>query len=218
MEHWDYLDTILPDIYPGSPDSDIELIKNQLSAFVDTFLSLIDKDNGESVSADEFERVQVAMQKAKLTSVTTMKSPKDEFLSKITEALNGNQADHVKVLKEYFEALKLSKWLTSYSLKYSNNASRYMSISIGRRQVGSLVSLKSRPMMLRMKGKFDFAKKLLADDYSGLVLQEQLPDSSLTGFGELIIDFQSIAKSKNHFSPDQMLGALNLLYDKLIVD
>lgn len=216
MEDWDYLDTILPDMYPGSSDSDIELIKNQLSAFIDTFLSLIDKDNDESVSANEFERVQVAMQKAKLTSVTTMKSPKDEFLSKIAEALSGNQADHVKVLKEYFEALKSSKWLTSYSLKYSNNASRYMSISIGRRQVGSLVNLKSRPMMLRMKGKLDVAKKILANDYPDFVLQEQAPESSLTGFGELIIDFQLIAKSKNRFSPDQMLRALNLLYDNLI--
>jgi hypothetical protein len=147
-----------------------------------------------------------------------MKSPKDEFLSKIAESLSGNQADHVKVLKEYFEALKSSKWLTSYSLKYSNNASRYMSISIGRRQVGSLVNLKSRPMMLRMKGKLDVAKKILAKDYPDFVLQEQAPDSSLTGFGELIIDFHSIAKSKNRLSPDQMLGALNLLYDKLIVD
>lgn len=215
LEDWEYLDSTLPEIYPDSTDSEIEIIKNQLSAFIDTFMSLIDKDNDESVSAQEFERVQLAMQKAKLTSVTSFRSPKDEFIQKINSDLEGLQGKFRQDLLDYFNSLIKSKWLTSHSLKYNNNATRYMSIAMGRRQIGSLVTLKTRPLLLRLKGTMDNANKILGDKYPGFILTEQAHDSSLTGYGELLIDFSVISKNQDKINQSQMLEALNLLYDNL---
>lgn len=219
FEDWEYLDTIFSDIYSGSSESEIDSIKNQLSAFIDTFMSLIDKNNDESISATEFERVQLAMQKAKLTSVTNMRSAKDEFILKINESFRENQGKYKDELIRYFELLKKSKWLTSPALKYNNSASRYMSIAMGRKQVGSLVTLKTRPLLLRMKGKLDVAQKIIEDKCPGFILQGQEENSSLTGYGELIVDFQSIAKAEvdgKKINQDDMLQVLNLLYEHLV--
>jgi hypothetical protein len=219
LEDWEYLDTIFSDIYYGLSESELDSIKNQLSAFIDTFMSLIDKNNDGTVSATEFERVQLAMQKAKLTSVTSMRSAKDEFILNISEAFKQLQGKYKDDLVRYFELLQKSKWLTAPALKYNNSASRYMSIAMGRKQVGSLVTLKTRPLLLRMKGKYEIAQKLIGDKYPGFVLQRQEENSSLTGFGELIVDFQLIAKSDvdgQKINSDDLLQVLNLLYEQLV--
>jgi hypothetical protein len=182
-------------------------------------MSLIDVNNDESVSEEEFKCVQIAMEKAKLTSVANLKSPKDEFISKINDFFAKPDIKIRGDLLIYFEVLKKSKWLTAPDLKYNNSASRYMSIAMGRKQVGTLVHLTSRPLLLRMKGKLDLAQQIIGDKYPGFILQGQEQNSSLTGFGELIVDFQLIAKSEvvgQKMNPDALLQVLNLLYEHLV--
>lgn len=217
LEDWDYLDTILPDIYSASSDAEVEFIKNQLSSFIDIFMSMLDANNDESISAKEFEKVQQAMQKARLTSVAKFESPKDDFFNRIKNILSQEAGRFSDDLKIYLDVLFKSKWMTLHSLKYiANSSSRYITIALGRRQIGSLVTLKSRPILLRMNGRMDRVVKILGDQYPGLVLKEQAAESSLTGYGEIIVDFMAIARNPEKITPDNLLSALNTLYENLV--
>lgn len=97
--------------------------------------------------------------------------------------------------------MKLSKWISGRGIEFQLSGRRYVTLVYNRKQIGSLVTLKTRPLIFRLNAD----DQLLRDTYlesNTLELDEHLltelikpvENAFLTGFGDTVVDLDSLYK------------------------
>ena len=198
IEDWNEQEKIpfINKLYDRTPNK--ELLKSHISAFFDLLFELLDEDSDGSLSNKELKPVWDTLYVAKLTNQRDFKEPFDIFQSYVLENASSKRADDVQ---NQLDKLKLSKWISGRGIEFQLSGRRYVTLVYNRKQIGSLVTLKTRPLIFRLNAD----DQLLRDTYlesNTLELDEHLltelikpvENASLTGFGDTVVDLDSLYK------------------------
>ncbi|MBT3676078.1 MAG: hypothetical protein HOL09_08010 [Candidatus Marinimicrobia bacterium] len=192
IEDWDFLDKIpfINKLYDRSPN--IDQLKSNISAFFDLLYDLLDENDDGHISQKELKPVLDILKVARLTTTTDFRQPTDIFF----ENLESN--DVKKKFSRIKDCFKKSKWITSGKFEYRMSGKRYATIIQNRKQIGSLVTLKTNPFILRLDKDELLLEEYLKNDFEELLdikhLIKPIDDESLTGFGDTMIDLEVLSK------------------------
>jgi hypothetical protein len=215
LQSWDFLDELpeVASLFDRSPDR--ELVKSAISAYFDTLFSLLDENDDGQIDSKELQPVLKVMELAKITNVESRERPRDWIVSRIRE----NNIDSSPLVDSFLEKVFLkSVWYMGTEIKYRRAGHRYVTLVHDRRQIGTIVSLKSQPFVFRLamspervmealKGYWK-SKQSVKKDAIVLVRNTFGSEASLTGFGDTFVDF-----SKLTYMPSKdAIKLLNALY------
>lgn len=204
IEDWNHLDTIpyINKLYNRSPN--IDLVKANISSFFDLLYSLIDIDGDGNITNKELKPVHDIIFSCNYTQTNEFFEPIDTII-KIVEDNGG--IDQAKFLDTVF---RNSQWNSSSNINFIVSGKRYSTILFKRKQIGSLVTMKTDKLIFRLEMEASLLEGSMKekgfDDTSHLI--ESIDNDSLSGFGRIRIRVDKLPgndKQKIHF--------LNCLYD-----
>lgn len=215
LQSWAYLDS-LPEtvsLFERSPDK--ELVKNAISAYFDTLFSLLDKNDDGQIDTRELQPVLEVMELAKITSVESYERPRDWFIRRVRE----NNCDGSPLVESFLEKVFMkSVWYLGTEIKYCRAGSRYITLVHNRRQIGTLVSLRSQPLVFRlamppervMTGLAEYwdSKHSVKTEAITLVRNTFGSEASLTGYGDTLVDFSKMTNMPSR----EAIKLLNALF------
>lgn len=192
IEDWEYLDKIpfIDKLYGRTPN--LDQLKSNVSAYFDLLYDLLDVNNDGHISQEELKPVHDILSVARLASTSDFKQPTDTFF----EYMRAN--DKSKSFTKVRDQFKKSKWITSGKFEYRISGKRYVTIVHNRKQVGSLVTLKTNPFIFRLQVDELALEEALnslneeAVDISELI--KPVESESLTGFGDTIVDMNLLVE------------------------
>ncbi len=213
LENWEFLDQ-LPEakkILERVPDEDAE--KNKIATYFDTLFDLLDEDDSGDIDDKEIEPVLKMMRLAKMTSTEIQERTRDYFIKRFNE---NNKERQDSVASSFMDDIfRPSRWFTDSDLDYRKSGNRYVTLVHNRKQVGSLISLRSsrRKFIFRLampSKKIIDRLNLFQDDLIDLnkcirPLSEK--ESALTGFGNTIIDYHSM-----DFDNERKIDLMNQIF------
>ena len=215
LQSWDFLDD-LPEassMFDRSPDK--ELVKNAISAYFDTLFSLLDENDDGQIDSKELQPVLEVMELAKMTNIETRERPREWIIRRIHE----NNVDTSPLIVSFLENVFMkSVWYLGTEIKYRRAGHRYVTLVHNRRQIGTIVSLKSQPFVFRLAmspervmaalKEYWKSKQSVNKDAIVLVRNTFGSEASLTGYGDTLVDF-----SKMTYMPSkEAIKLLNVLY------
>jgi hypothetical protein len=215
MQSWDFLDD-LPEatsLFDRSPDE--ELVKNAITAYFDTLFSLLDENDDGQIDNKELQPVLGVMELAKMTNIETRERPRDWIVRRIHE----NNVDSSPLVDSFLEnVFKKSVWYLGAEIRYRRAGHRYVTLVHNRRQIGTIVSLRSQPFVFRLAmapervmaalKEYWKSKQSVKKDAIVLVRNTFGSEASLTGYGDTLVDF-----SKMTYMPSkEAIKLLNVLY------
>jgi len=215
LQSWDFLDDLpeVANLFDRSPDR--ELIKSAISAYFDTLFSLLDENDDGQIDSRELQPVLKVMELAKMTNIESRERPRDWIIRRIRE----NNVDASPLVESFLENVFLkSVWYLGTEIKYRRVGHRYVTLVHDRRQIGTIVSLKSLPFVFRLAMSPESVMSALKDYWKSkqsvnkeaivLVRNTFASEASLTGFGDTFVDF-----SKMTYMPSkEAIKLLNALY------
>jgi hypothetical protein len=190
IENWEEQEKIpyINKLYDRTPN--LVQLKSNISAFFDLLFEMIDVNNDGSLDVKELKPIWDALFIARLTITNEFKEPFDIFKD-LVKNNSGKNLDIENVLISIYK----SKWKSSGDLEFVLSGKRYVTLIYKRRQIGSLVTLKDRPLIFRLNIDDLELKQEMPEEYSEQNLENtirQLDETSLTGFGVTIIDLTNI--------------------------
>ncbi len=215
MQSWDFLESLpeVSNLFERSPDR--ELVKNAISAYFDTLFSLLDVNGDGQIDSRELSPVLKVMELAKMTNVESRERPREWIVRRIHE----NNIDSSPLVDTFLEnVFKKSIWYLGTEIRYHRAGPRYVTLVHGRRQIGTIVSLKSQPFVFRlamspervMNGMKDYwtSKQIVKKDAIVLVRNTFGTEASLTGYGDTLVDFSKMT----YMASRDAIKLLNALY------
>lgn len=190
IENWDEQEKIpyINKLYERTPN--LEQLKSNISAFFDMLFELLDEDFDGSLGEAELKPVWDALYVAKLTTSRDFKEPFDIFKDLVKDNSKGKSE-----VADIIESLYKSKWISGGDVELALSGKRYVTMIYKRKQIGSLVTLKNRPLIFRLNLDDQDIKHEMVKDYSEQELESiilPLEETSLTGFGGTLIDFSKL--------------------------
>jgi hypothetical protein len=160
------------------------------------------------------------MELAKMTNVESRERPREWIVRRIHE----NNTDSSPLVDTFLEnVFKKSIWYLGTEIRYYRAGPRYVTLVHERRQIGTIVSLKSQPFVFRlamspervMNALKDYwtSKQTVKKDAIVLVRNTFGTEASLTGFGDTLVDFSKMT----YMASSDAIKLLNALY-QIITD
>jgi len=220
LQSWDYLDA-LPEaisVFERSPDK--ERVKCSVSAFFDTLFSLLDENDDGQIDGRELQPVLEVMERAKITTAKGRERSRQWFVERVRE----NNLENDPLIDSFLDnVFTKSVWYLGSELKFRKAGNRYITLVHDRRQIGTLVSLRSQPLVFRLAASpeqimtglktYWNTKQSIKQEAITLVRNTFDSEASLTGFGDTLVDF-----SKLTYMPSKdAVGLLNALY-RIVTD
>ena len=215
LQSWEFLDTLpeAANLFERSPDK--ELVKNAISAYFDTLFSLLDVNGDGQIDSKELRPVLKVMELAKMTNIESRERPREWIVRRIHE----NNVDSSPLVDTFLEnVFKKSIWYQGTEIRYHRAGPRYVTLVHNRRQIGTIVSLKSQPFVFRlamspesvMIGLKDYwgSKKTVKKEAIVLVRNTFGTEASLTGYGDTLVDFSKLT----YMASKDAIRLLNALY------
>ena len=211
IENWNHLDTIpfINKLYDRTPNK--EELKAKISAYFDLFFEIVDIDGDGNITNDEFEPVFSVLKKCKYTRFDKFEEPLDKFISSV----HSNKGP-VEFLRTIF---KRSQWNLSNDIDLKISGKRYSTLVYNRRQIGSLVTMKTEPLLFRIDfNAADLIRQMPeidGADYHKIVYP--LTDESKSGFGRTIIDFNQLSanSTESRETLDNLFVAMERVFQRI---
>jgi len=198
LESWDYLERTpeLQPLFNRAPNR--EKLMNDISTFIDTMFEQLDQDDDGKISDREFETIKKVLHAAQFTAVDIKPRPRDVFVETIKSNASGEKhsgyADFVEGV------FKKSKLYINSDIKYRPSGTRYVTLVYNRKQLGSVVSLKRNPFVIRLNANPHDVHRRLSDlipnseseELVSLVRDLEGEEGSLTGFGDSIVNLPKL--------------------------
>ena len=215
LQSWDFLDALpeATNLFERSPDR--ELVKNAITAFFDTLFRLLDVNDDGQVDSKELSPVLKVMELAKMTNVESRERPREWIVRRIHE----NNVDASPLIDTFLEnVFKKSIWYLGAEIRYHRAGHRYVTLVNNRRQIGTIVSLKSQPFVFRlamapervMASLKDYWKSKKTVKKEAIVLVRNMfgTEATLTGYGDTLVDFSKMT----YMESKEAIQLLNALY------
>jgi len=221
LQSWDFLES-LPDahrLFERAPDK--ELVKNAISAYFDTLFSLLDVNGDGQIDSKELLPVLNVMELAKMANTQPRERPREWIVRRIVE----NNVDASPLINTFLEnVFKRSIWYTGTEIRYYRAGPRYVTLVHNRRQIGTIVSLKSQPFVFRLAMSPERVMSALKDYWTSkqtvkkeaivLVRNTFGTEASLTGYGDTLVDFSKMT----YMASKDAVKLLNALYQIVAKD
>ncbi len=207
IEDWEYQQKIpfIEKLYERTPN--VDQLKSDISAYFDLLYDLLDKDNNGNIDQKELKPVHDILKVAKLSIFSDYTEATDVFFKILHEN------DTQKKLITVRDAFKKSKWITSGKFEYRMSGKRYATIIYQRKQIGSIVTLKTKPFIFRLNADEIMIEEYLKPYFEELLdienLLRSIESESLSGFGDCKIDLSILAKADESI----IKNFFNRLYD-----
>jgi len=215
LQSWDYLDD-LPEatsLFDRSPDR--EVVKNAISAYFDTLFSLLDENDDGQIDSKELQPVLKVMELSKMTNIESRERPREWIVRRIHE----NNVDDSALIDSFLENVFMkSVWYMGTKIKYRRAGHRYVTLVHDRRQIGTIVSLKSQPFVFRLAmspervmmalKEYWTSKQTVKKEAIVLVRNTFGSEASLTGYGDTLVDFSKMT----YMETKGAIKLLNVLY------
>jgi len=220
LQSWDFLESLpeATNLFNRSPDK--ELVKNAITAYFDTLFGLLDVNDDGQVDARELSPVLRVMELAKMTNVESRERAREWIVRRIHE----NNVDASPLVDTFLEnVFKKSIWYLGTEIRYHRAGHRYVTLVHNRRQIGTIVSLKSGPFVFRLAMSPERVMKALKGYWSSkkavkkeaIVLVRNMfgTEASLTGYGDTLVDFSKLT----YMESKDAIKLLNALYQIVTV-
>jgi hypothetical protein len=210
LQDWDYIDHIpfINKVYDRSPDR--EQLKNNITTYFDSLFSIVDTNCSGEIDENELKEVWKILSIAKLTNVKDFSQPTDIFFDNVKKNGKGKYDGFIEHI------FKRSKWASSGKLDYRISGIRYMTIIKRHKQIGSFVTLITRPFVFRLDFDEGLIQKNLGEKIKSQLNFEDFVHSndnpSLTGFGNTIIDVDKLMTLDDTTS----IKILNAIFEMVI--
>ena len=214
FENWDFLDELPEARSVLERAHDEDMLKDDISMFLDCLMVVLDTDDDGRVSAAEMEPVLKVMRLTKMTSIDAKQRPRDY----IVERISANNKPVNSDIKWFLDVYRKSMWFVGSTVQYRKAGSRYISIVRERKQVGSIVSLKKTPFVFRLSRKTTDLRDQVKSNDLLMSLSERVVDIArpanddelpLTGFGDTIIDHKVLKE----LGDNDAVAYMNALHD-----
>jgi len=215
LQSWDYLDD-LPEavsLFERSPDR--ERVKIAISAFFDTLFSLLDENDDGQVDTRELQPVLDVMHSARIASAEGYQRPRDWFIRLVQKNNDENNPLITSFLEKVFMK---SVWYLGSEIKYRRAGHRYITLVVNRQQIGTLISLKSQPLVFRLAmspervmialKEYWKSKHSVKTEAITLVRNTFGSEASLTGYGDTLVDFSKMTNMPS----SEAIKLLNALF------
>lgn len=218
LEDWDFLDNLPHARKLFKRVSNIEEVKDNISAFFDTIYNLLDKDSSGCISDEEVKPLLDVLEYVKLTSEKVIKKSERPLKTYRDRVLS-----NIGLIKEYVnfydEVFMKSDWAKTDEYDYKKAGVRYFTMVRNRRQIGSLVSLRSCPLLIRIKESRTNLLKHLQEDPDYEIIERILkgPDAiyATTGIGDTAIDCSEMLLLSDDKDPIAILNRISKVFQSL---
>ena len=212
IENWDEQEKIpfIQKLYDRTPN--VDLLKSNISAYFDLLFELTDENSDGSLSNEELKPIWDALYVSRLTTSRNFEEPFEIFkkmcASNSVEKSGG-------AFTNQLETLQKSKWIGSGEMEFQMSGKRYATFAFNRKQIGSLVTLKTRPLVFRVNVDDEYLKETLKAKVNTIPPESidqmiyPVDQASLTGFGDTIIDLSAL----DSIEKNKQIALLNNLYN-----
>ena len=221
LQNWDYLDRLPEACQLFERESDREMVKINIGTFFDTLFSLLDDNDDGQIDSRELGPVLDVMSLASMLDGDTRERARDWLLRRVKE----NNVDNDPLVETFIERVfTRSVWYLGSECRYRKSGSRFVTLVRDGKQIGSLVSLRSQPFVMRLamppekvrnglKAYWKTKKKVNSDaiTFTRAVFGKE---ASMTGFGDTVVDYSKMTTMKS----DDAVSLLNALYRIAIDD
>lgn len=213
LENWDFLDKLPQAKKLFARVNDIEEVKDNISAFFDTLYTILDSDEKDGVITDkEFEPLLYILKYVKLTSEKSILKSEDPLKKSFKSLIECNCKNDPKALLFFNEVLLKSMFATSESISFKKGGWSYITMVHKRKQLGTLVSLKTRPFIFRIKNNKDDLLKHFENSPEYEVMVKIVKDfdnsTATTGIGDTEIDCIELSQGYDIFQSKDILNKL----------
>lgn len=213
LENWDFLDKLPHAKKLFARVNDVDEVKDNISAFFDTLYTILDSDEKDGVITDkEFEPLLYILKYVKLTSEKSILKSEDPLKKTFKALLECNCKNNLKLYQFFNDVFLNSLFATSESISYKKGGWSYITMVYKRKQLGTLVSLKTRPFIFRIKiNKDDLLKHFESSpEYEVMVKIVKDFDNSTatTGIGDTEIDCIELSQGYDLIQSKDVLNKL----------
>jgi len=215
LQSWDFLES-LPEAHRlFERVSDRETVKNAISAYFDTLFNLLDVNGDGQIDSRELQPVLNVMEQAKMANTQPRERPREWIVRRVAE----NNIEESPLINTFLEnVFKKSIWYLGTDIRYYRAGPRYVTLVHNRRQIGTIVSLKSQPFVFRLAMSPERVMNALKDYWTSkqtvkkeaivLVRNTFGTEASLTGYGDTLVDFSKMT----YMASKDAVMLLNILY------
>jgi len=194
LENWDFLERLPNAKKLFARVNNPEETRDNISAFFDTLYSIIDTNEKDGIiTREELQPLLEILQLVRLTSEGTIKKSENQLVGFLENVRNNSQKN--PEFEDFFTSVFMkSQWVINDSIEYKKAGERYLTMVYNRKQIGSIVTLKGKPFLIRLKESSDRIIENLTEnsgDFKSIVSQIENGDT-LTGIGDTMIDFKNI--------------------------
>jgi len=219
LENWDSLEKLphAKRLFSRISEINQEEVKDNISAFFDTLYEMIDKDGSGVIEDKELKPLLNVLEIVKLTSTRIINKSANTLRVVFRENLRMNQEKNESSLT-FFDKIYLKSYFnTSSNIEYKKAGKRYIAIVWNKKQLGSLVTLKTKPLVIRINENRNNILSYLrndpeADIYSNYIKDIENP-YSLTGIGNTEIDWKALLDLNDENKSKEIL---NKIFDSII--
>lgn len=197
-------------MYDRTPN--VDLLKSNISAYFDLLFELTDVNSDGNLSNEELKPIWDALYVSRLTTSRNFEEPFDIF-KKMSASNSGEKSGGA--FTNQLETLQKSKWIGSGEMEFQMSGKRYATFAFNRKQIGSLVTLKTRPLVFRVNVDDEYLKETLKAKVNTIPPESidqmiyPVDQASLTGFGDTIIDLSAL----DSIEKNKQITLLNNLYN-----
>lgn len=215
LEDWDYLDSLPNAKKLFARVSNVDEVKDNISTYFDTLYDLLDKDNSGYISDEQLKPLLEVLQLVKLTSekiIIQSENPLKTFKGKVISNAGAN-----KEYNRFFDQVFMkSIFALAEEYEYKKAGERYFTMVWNRRQIGSLVSLKSHPFLIRMKDNRENILSQLKEEPDYEIYERVLKGSdtltTMSGIGDVAIDCTELISLGNEEKSKEILNKVSQVY------
>lgn len=207
LENWDFLEKLPHAKRLFERINNQDEVRENISIYFDTLYSIIDTDRSGEISEKELEPVLTILKLTKLTSATSISRSEDQ-LNNFTLNLKAHCLVWNIETFNFFDKIFLKSKFKD--IEYKKAGYGYVTIVFNRKQIGSLVSLKTRPLIIRIKENADKIISMLSADidkelYKNIV-KKMDRSGETTGIGDTIIDYNELIKINDDGKSKEILN------------
>jgi len=215
LENWDFLDRLPHAQRLFERVRNKDEVKENISAYFDTLYDILDTDDKDGVITDkELEPLLKILQLVKLTSkeiITKNENPLNIFKKKLID-----NSSKTPTIVNFFENIySKSYWSNNDEIEYKKAGERYFTIVWNRKQIGSLITLKTKPFLLRIKETKENIFKHIPKNSDELILKivkDLDKGNTLTGIGDTELDCKDLLNLNDN---SRAISILNSIFNAI---
>ncbi len=219
LENWDYLEKLphAKKLFSRLSIVNKEEVKDNISAYFDTLYEILDTTKDGVISTEELKPLLNVLEVVKLTSQRVILKSANTLRVFFRDILCNNLDVDKSPLNFYDQIYLKSYFNTNDSVEYKRAGKRYITIVWNKKQIGSLVTLKTRPFTIRIKENKSNILNYFKNDseavtYSNIIKDIENPEK-FTGFGNTEIDWRALLDLNDE---NKSKVILNKIFDAVI--